>query len=321
MSKRTYYNTSLFGSNKAPEDYAKVINELEKKIETRTSPQNQPYGFLLSDKPKFSKLDYAEELKRQVLTKKAQKEVEKIEKLKPAISEDFHGYPNLPQTPPNVRRQRELDMMNKLSIGLAEQVVAKKQNVVAYRSLELEKARESNTLDVKKYFEEKEGKQKKKDTEKLMLINAWDQAKKTRELQAILENVERKGIIPRTVRDNPKEQSMEEFKKEDEGLQINVDYELPMQTEKMCPEITSEMMVKSKKKFNAKEKAEKLKENMENKAKGTYQYKIKQLIQNAKIQREQGRNNFKKSMSPGLMLRHDASNKNSYHSQKDFKFR
>ncbi|OMJ67122.1 hypothetical protein SteCoe_35803 [Stentor coeruleus] len=321
MSKRTYYNTSLFGSSKAPEDYGKVITELEKKIESRSSPHNEQYGFLLSEKPKFSKLDYAEELKKQVLTKNAQKEIEKIEKLKPAISEDFHGYPNIPQTPPYIRRQRELEIMNKLSIGLAEQVIEKKKNVIAYKNLELEKERESNTLDVKKYFEYKEGNQNKKNIEKLMLINAWDQAKKARELQCILENVERKGIVPRTVRESPKEQSIEEFKKEDENLRINLEVGSTMNYEKINPEVTSEIMVKSKTKFNVKEKAERLKENMENKAKGTYHYKIKQLIQNAKIQREQERNNFKKFMSPGPILHHDGSKKISYHSQKAFKFR
>ena len=171
MSKRTYYKSGQFSNEKEGQGYDKLIIELEKKIEERSSSPSSQY-FKLTEKPKNSKFHYAEELKRQMDVKQMQKEIEKQERKKPGISEDYHGYPNLPQTPPNIRRQRELSQMKRVKEDLLSQLELKKKDNIAVRSLELELAKQSNFEDTQKYFEQKQQKFQKKEREKQLLLNA-----------------------------------------------------------------------------------------------------------------------------------------------------
>lgn len=297
MSIRSYNKSVQLENYKENEDYKKLISNLEKKIESQTLSSEELHGFSTSERAKPSKLSYAEDLKKQIEARNHRKELERLERMKPAICEDFHGYPNLPQTPPKVRRQRELDQMNKLSQGLTEQLSMKMQNAVAFKSLELEKARKNNILDVKKYMEEQELKQIKKDSEKQILLTAWGQAHKAKELQNILEKTERKGIKPLNLLEmcEEEEENKPSYKKSDESLQVDMDIELPNESEKIAHKPSKGDLEKVDKKIYLREKAQKLKEYLDKKAKGTYQHKIKKLIQDAKKQREKGRNNFKKS--------------------------
>ncbi|OMJ85441.1 hypothetical protein SteCoe_13284 [Stentor coeruleus] len=297
MSIRSYNKSVQLENYKETEEYKKLISSLEKKIESQTLSSEELHGFSTSERTKPSKQSYAIELKKQIEARNHRKELERLERMKPAISEDFHGYPNLPQTPPKVRRQRELDQMNRLSQGLTEQLALKNQSTIAYESLELERARKNNILDVKKYQEEQELKQIKKDSEKQILLAAWGQAHKAKELQNLLEKTERKGIKPLNllqIREDEGE-NKRSVKKEDESLQVDMDIELPNESEKIAHKVSQGEFEKVDKKKYIKEKAQKLKEYLDKKAKGTYQYKIKKLIQDAKNQREKGRNNLKKT--------------------------
>lgn len=295
MSKKVFNKTAQFENPTESEGYKKLIIDLEKKIESRAFSSDELYAFPITERVRGSKNTYAEELKRQIEAKNTQRKVERLENLKPAISEKFHGYPNLPQTPPKIRRQRELEQMNRLSQGLSEQVLKKRQNDIAYQSLELEKARESNHLDVKKFMDDKEMKLMKKYSEKQVLVSAWSQAQKAKELQDVLENSQRKGIKPRSFFESSGDEQKYKSKAEDESLQVNMEYELPAESEKMVYKNTSVEPKKYERKHLTKEKAQKLKEYLDNKAKDTYQYKIKQLITDAKKQRENERKNYKKS--------------------------
>ncbi|OMJ85180.1 hypothetical protein SteCoe_13575 [Stentor coeruleus] len=295
MNKKGFNKTAQFENPKESEGYKKLIIDLEKKIESRALSSDELYTFPITERIRGSKNTYAEELKRQIEAKNTQKKVERLENLKPAISEKFHGYPNLPQTPPKIRRQRELEQMSRLSQGLSEQVLIKKQNALAYKSLELEKDKESNHLDVKKLMDDKEMKLMKKYSEKQVLVNAWSQAQKAKELQDILENSQRKGVKPRSFFESSEDEQKYKSKAEDEALQTNLEYELPAESEKTAYKNASVGPKKYENKHLTKEKAQKLKEYLDNKAKDTYQYKIKQLINDAKKQREKERKNYKKS--------------------------
>ena len=131
-----------------------------------------------------------------------------------------------------------------------------------------------------------------------------------------MDNAERKGIQPKTVRESEKDE-MVSFKKftEDEGFQTNFEADVP-DTDKI---VKKSPMLGKKEYFRS--KAEKLKEYIDTKAKGTYQYKIRQLIEDAKKQRENGRVTIKKTLSPENRLPSDISNKNIYISQRALKFK
>mmetsp|Transcript_7419 Transcript_7419/g.7287 ORF Transcript_7419/g.7287 Transcript_7419/m.7287 type:complete len:108 (-) Transcript_7419:469-792(-) len=55
------------------------------------------------------------------------KQSEKEEKLRPGISPDMHGYPHLPETPKQVKRQKELEVMKKVEAKLVEQIESRRK--------------------------------------------------------------------------------------------------------------------------------------------------------------------------------------------------
>ena len=172
MSRRTYFKSGQFSVEKESKSYENFISTLEKKIEERSNSPASQYNFMVTNKEKFLKLNYAEELKKQMEIKRLQKELEKQDRLKPAISEEFHGYPNLPQTPTQIRRQRELEVMRKVRNDLTDQLLMKKQDVSTFKSMELENAKQSNFEDNLKYDQEKQSKLQKKENERQILVNA-----------------------------------------------------------------------------------------------------------------------------------------------------
>ena len=315
MSKRTYYKSAQFITDKESQGYDKFINQLEKKIEERSSSPGSQFNFPITERSRIEKLYYAEELKKQMEYKDKVRELEKVERKKPPISEDFHGYPNLPQTPDHIRRLREIAKMKKQCEDLTVQLAAKKNQTDIYKTMELESARQSNVEDIFRCNQERQIKMQKKEQEKQLLVAAWNQAQKAKELQTILEISDRKGVLPRTVKSDEKE-TIETKHREDESSQINFEIEFPQQPQ----EFTKSPQMIDKKRF-LKEKVMKLKEYMDCKNKGSYQHKIKQLVSDAKKQREERRIYAKKSISPSTKLLSDMSSKHNFTSHRELKFR
>lgn len=275
-------------------------------------------GFFLSEKPKHSKQEYLEELKKQIEFKAQQQEFEKVSKRKPGISEDFHGYPNLPQTPREVRRRRELEQMGRFRKDLGEQMSLKQQSLNALRFRELEIDKMCNVKDYQMFLDERNNRVVKKENEKEVLVNAWNQAKKAKELQQLLETAERKGINP-TVGKSLGNIDFSVLKKtEDESSQINFDQDFKPREP---PKESSPTPRTIQRKVLIKEKALKIKESLEEKEKSSYQYKIKELVRDAKKQRELMKPAYKKSVSPVVSHKKDFSNKNLYGSSKALNLR
>ena len=90
-----------------------LIENLEKQLDKRETKQNfhspNPLSFPQRTSP--NKRNYAKELLKQIEERYIKKVQEKSERKMPDICEDFHGYPNLPQTPREVRRAREKEKM------------------------------------------------------------------------------------------------------------------------------------------------------------------------------------------------------------------
>lgn len=317
MSRRTYHKGFDFTSEKEVKELDKVITELEKKLEEKSVSPSSNLNFLLTERTKFDKTNYAEELKMQMDMKSKQKEQEKIERKIPAISEAFHGYPNLPQTPEVVRRQRELAKMKQQSNALSQQLAVKRMDLNTIKSLDMETARQRTNEDLIKFDEDRQNILKRKETEKRILVNAWSQAQKAKELQVILEKSERKGLLMKNLKNSDTdEQIIQKRFTEDESSQINFDIE-PI-VEQISPQNSPSCLTSNKKQY-FREKITKMKESMDQKNKGTYQYKIKQIIENAKKQREDEIKIKKNSLS-STRLFGDKSSKNLFVSQRKLNF-
>lgn len=209
--------------------------------------------------------------------------------------------------------------MQKVKNDLNMQTEKRKLDHITYRSLELETARQSNIEDAQKFIEQKNLKLQKKENEKIMLLNAWSQAQKTKELQNLLELSERKGLKPKSVVSHDKEEfSAGKKETEDEGLQTNLEAEFPGTT-KLSYKQSPAPGLQEKKQY-LRNKAEKIQDYIDARTKGSYQYKIKQLIKDAKKQREE-RNNLKKSVSPSSRYPNELSSKNIYSSQRTLKLK
>ena len=173
MTRRTYNKDSDYRNPGEIQGYEKVIVDLEKKIfERSNTPEGSGYTFSTNSRSKATKVYYAEELKKQIEAKNNQKELEKAEKYKPAISESFHGYPNIPQTPRYLKRQRELEQKKAIRDDLITQLQSKKNEEVILKSNKIESERRSNNEDIFRMNEDRAKKYKKKENEKEILVNA-----------------------------------------------------------------------------------------------------------------------------------------------------
>ena len=286
MTKRTYYKSVDYISQNEVQGYEKVIHELQEKIDAKTdSAENFNFGAI--EKPKTNKNHYAEELKKQIEAKKFQKELEKAERFKPAISESFNGYPNLPSTPKNIRRQKELQKKKNWREDLASQLLAKKNDLQVSLNKKIEIERKTIDEEALKMTEEKYKKIKKKEIEKATLVNAWNLAQKAKELQKLLENKERKALSTTRIENyddnilySPQTTTGDQYFQ----AKVIKDEEPEIRKSDIKPheKISQKEMVRNKAIF--------IKNSIEKKEKENYQYKIKKIIEQAKKIRELQKN-------------------------------
>lgn len=295
MTRRHYFQSFQSSQDLSSNYLTKYISTLEQQLSEKSHSPPSNSNFFFSEKPKYSKQEYLEELKKQIEIKAQQQMVEKDYKQRPGISEDFHGYPNLPQTPREAKRRRELEQMKNFRRELSEQLAIKQQSLNALRYRELEVAKNHNVIDYQLYLNDKSSKLAKKEFEKEELVNAWNQAKKAKELQQLLETAERKGIQPSVGKSLGNVDLSVLRKMEDERSQFN--FEEDFKTQESI-KITSPSPQTIDRKRLLKDRAKKIKENLDDKEKSSYQFKIKELVKDAKKQRELMRPNFKKSVSP-----------------------
>ena len=299
MSKQTGIRALHQSIELEASSYSRYINELEKKIEEKSASPELGLGLYLTDRPKKVNSEYAEELKRQIEFNQRMKLKERAESQKPAISLSFHGYPNLPQTPMDIRRQREVLRMKQVRQNLTEQLELKKQSLEINKSNEIESAKNRNFIDNQLMVSEKEAKLQKRENQKEVLVNSWGQAVRAKELKNLIDTAERKGI---TIKTQKLDLGVPLKSMEDESSQYTYEPEhkaaskLEMLKDGIVnPYPTLEDPVKN---AGIVEKARKMKEYWDSKEKESYQFKIKQMISEAKKLRQIKKSQPKKSPSP-----------------------
>lgn len=251
------------------------------------SPTLKTSSINLIPSPLPSSLSYKAYLDQQISEKSQKRLIEKAEHLKPGIHEDFYGYPNLPQTPQEIRRKRELLQMQQLRKDLNDQLAHKHQSSHNLKYKELESARASNELDYKIYLDQKNLSVVRKKNEMETLVSAWEQAKKAKDIKNVLEF----GEKHKSLNDLSKfDASREDRKMEDEAVQVNF-FDKGIEESPIV-----RVGQKSLNRLDVKEKAKKLKEMIDQKEKNSYRFKIKELVKDAKKQREIIKN--RKSVSP-----------------------
>jgi hypothetical protein len=280
MSRRHYFKSIQSYQDLESSNLGKYVSDLERKVEEKSQSPSTINSFFLQEKPSYSKQQYQAELKLQVDQKIEKIKEEHQSKVKPGIDSTFHGYPNLPQTPREERRRREINQMNQFRNDLNLQLSLKQESLLNLKYKELESAKLSNSEDVQKFLEDKKKKIIKREMEKDALVNSWNQAKKANELKKILENAEFRGIPNRIEKD------LENHHRSNEVEEFSDHYKKEKEIMPKAFSVPPELHGKNNKKDSLREKAKKIKQGIENKEKETYQYKIRELVKDAKIQRQ-----------------------------------
>lgn len=293
MSRRHYFNNDHNSSTeKESVIFCKYLTDLEHKVtDTRQFTMNNN-AFTIPEKPKMVKRVYLEELKKQIEENEKKKLEKKLENLKPAINEAFYGYPNLPQTPDEVRRKRKLNQMQKLSKDLADQLAYKNHSINTTKYKELESVRTSNVLDYQSFIHEKQSKLNKKKTERDALVSSWNQAVKAKKIQKMLESAERKGVeIKLNISESSEFSEIKVDKSHDYSNETDIKntsfFDSPL------PNIDKTISKKT-----TKERAQGIKDLIDTKESQTYQYKIRKLVKDAKLQRNKHKPRLGRSVSP-----------------------
>lgn len=293
MSRRHYFNNDHNASTEQESGiFSKYLTDLEHKVtETRQFTMNNN-AFTIPEKPKMIKRSYMEELKKQIEENEKKKLEKKLENLKPAINEEFYGYPNLPQTPEEVRRKRKLNQMQKVSKDLADQLAFKNHSINTTKYRELESIRTSNELDYQSYVHDKQNKLNKRKTERDVLVSCWNQAVKAKKLQKLLDSAERKGV---EIRLDISESNELIKRKLNESHEYSSETDIKNTSFINTPHPNIDKNISKK---STKERAQGIKDLIDSKEKETYQYKIRKLVKDAKSQRNKLNPRPGRSVSP-----------------------
>ena len=310
---------NIFANPTELQGYERVIETLEQRISAKNEIPESEFAFQVTEKSPINKYIYAQELKRQIEAKKHQKELEKVEQTKPAISEDFYGYPNLPQTPRKLKRERELQQKRAIREDLTQQLLLKKEEEDSVKFNRLEYEKRSNKEDIFRMHEDTDKKVLKKAKEKEILVSAWGLAQRAKELQDALDSSVRKKLLSKSVdaqSENIPATSMKTplyIVAEDRSLNNINPYQSETRIRNQNVSVPPRAKYEKHEKNEKQEKTEKhlkhenrekhenheryeknerrqairnralrVQQNLESKAKNSYQYKIKQIIDQAK---------------------------------------
>ncbi|OMJ75939.1 hypothetical protein SteCoe_24835 [Stentor coeruleus] len=292
---RSHFRPTRLSDPSETYGYKKIIKELEDKIDFHSESPKINASLIIPIHPSPDKYRYAEELKLQILQQAQSKEQEKAERKKPAISEDFYGYPNLPQTPPKIRRLRQLEQMKKMQESLNTQLQIKKDTTFESKNKINEHEKLLTEKDIMKMKEEKYEKISKKEKYKEILIKSWDLASKTNELKKKIEETERKGnsTSKYDYYDNTLSPTTSRIFKDDMDIKNQITDKI-LNTNKDHKYINPTKLALIK-------KAQALRDSIELKIQNSYQHKIKKILEQAKNTREIKRNKYSNSQTGHLL--------------------
>ncbi|OMJ76187.1 hypothetical protein SteCoe_24482 [Stentor coeruleus] len=264
--------------------HTEYLEKLERRLENRKTKEqifNHKNSLEFPLPVIHDKKSYAQELVKQIAEKEIRKKQEEIDKQKPAISENFSGYPNLPQTPPQIRRERELARKKKVKDELEQQIYDKNNRAQSNKSHEIEHEKEQNHKVLRKIEEDQQAKILKKNHEREVLLDSWQKSSKSKEIKNLIKNLDEKIFKPRSNSITTKAQA--NFSPVPQSNFINT---------------SSITQLKSIEKPNCTDKSTQILEKMDKRHESSYQIRIKKLMKNVK----ESRNVISSSLSPKNFL-------------------
>ncbi|OMJ71249.1 hypothetical protein SteCoe_30593 [Stentor coeruleus] len=257
--------------------HTEYLEKLEKRLEDKKKKEQIVNHKNLLEFPLpaiYDKKSYAQELIKQITEKEMRKKQENLEKQKPAISENFSGYPNLPQTPTQIRREKELARMKKVKDELEQQIFDKNYLAQTNKSYEIENEKQQNSQVLRRIEEDEQAKIQKKIDERKVLLNSWQTSNKSKEIKRLIDKLDEKAFNPRSNLMTTKDQA--DFSH--------------------IPQINSSSIIQSKsmEKTSFINKSTKTLEKNEKRHESSYQIRIKKLMNNAK----ENKKNISSSLSP-----------------------
>lgn len=264
--------------------HTEYLEKLERRLEDRKAKDqifNHKNSLEFPLPAIHDKKTYAQELVKQIAEKEMRKKQEVVDKQKPAISENFSGYPNLPQTPPQVRREKELARMKKVKDELEQQIYDKSYLAQSNKSHEIEHEKQQNCQVLRKIEEDQQAKIQKKIHEREVLLDSWQKSSKSKEIKQIIKNLDTKVSNPRSNSVTAKAQA--DFSPISQSYLINSSSIIPSK-------------IIEKPSFI--DKSTQILEKMEKRHESSYQIRLKKLMKNVK----ESRNLISSSLSPSNFL-------------------
>lgn len=279
--------TRNFSSNQnLIEEQSALIELLEKKVEN-CDLQNfyQQTSLNFPERSSPSKKAYAQELLQQISQKSQILSHVKRSKYSDLVTDPSQCSLNFPQTPTRLRRQREKEMQKKMKDFLDVQISEKISNIRSEKSQKIENERKEFEVLMKKLQDENKEKVQKSKIEKDYLTQSWINQMKYKDLKSQLLSMETNGVIPR---------SKKTLQKKDNFSAVPLTI-IPISEEPKAENVSlTPVLKKHKSKSDYKARAVVIKNQIDQKYKESYQYKIKKIIEHVKSNRKQASN----SLSP-----------------------
>lgn len=344
----SYSRRSLLSSSydsMQEEAFKTTLKALEQKVHSTISTEKELQNRRLKEaelevKRKLEKQlkskSNAQELESQITERKKRLLKEKEEFKIPGISINFHGYPNIPETPKQVKRQRELAVMKDVKKDLISQIENKQRSFIDKSSkekeLDLEYLRRAkDSLEV-----EKDLKRSKKQQDRELLTSFWTQELKAKELKINIERAARgQTLISSDIINERDEDETQEPEEKNQTVEVPIRSESPIRPKEEQASIDydelaenyksqyiknledllekkksklgqsdTQSVISSYSKFDKRQrlldKALQIKAKIDEQTQRSYQEKIKSMINEAKSNRKRMSNSVTPGYSPRL---------------------
>jgi hypothetical protein len=177
-------------------EQALLIDSLEKLLEQQSPLAPHMTSLNLPSRKSPDKKAYALDLLSQIKEKHQKAAQERLESKKPSF---FNGYPNLPHTPEDQRKERQKSLKSQVKQDLEEQIRSKHFQVHSEKLEKIEAEKRKNLEMFERFEREKQEKNMKDFMQNKVLTESWHKASKTKWLKQEIEHFENFGVRSRSV--------------------------------------------------------------------------------------------------------------------------
>ena len=190
------------------EQFSKIIKTLKSDIKEAKKNGNLCLTLNLNGKQSGNNKEYATDLINQIKEKNERDQIEKNQYKELGFSNEISGYPNIPQTPKEIKRKKNLEQMKKMKQDLDIQIESKnkliKESILNEKNLD----QKINTEIFNQLCLEKQQKLEKQQQDKEELLTWWQNAQQARQLKQKLEEINIKGFSPKLKKKNKEENNI-----------------------------------------------------------------------------------------------------------------